>query len=84
MANLRLVLDVEVQHGNQIAASSTASGLWILIDSLPQECWPAFLRGDIAFGTDGVMGEAEQGGFPTCLSSSSQKNETHLIKKLKK
>ena len=82
MANLRLVLDVEVQPGNQMAASYTAPGLWTLIDSLPRKCWPAFLRGDIAFGTDGVMSEAEARELPYLFKLKLTKNATRLIQKL--
>ena len=35
IANLRLVLDVEVQAGNRSAASYTSPGLFTFIDSLP-------------------------------------------------
>jgi Transposase DDE domain group 1 len=82
MANLRLVLEVEVQPGNQMAASYTAPGLFSLIDSLPQECRPTFLRGDIAFGTDGVMSEAEARGLGYLFKLKLTNNATRLIKKL--
>lgn len=82
MGNLRLVLDVEVQPGNQIASRYTAPGLFSLIDSLARECWPAFLRGDIAFGTDGVMSEAEGRELPYLFKLKLTKNATRLIKKL--
>lgn len=82
MANLRLVLDVEVQPGNQMAASYTAPGLFSLIDSIPQEGWPAFIRGDISFGADGVMSEAEKRGLPYLFKLKLTKNAMRLIKKL--
>jgi hypothetical protein len=82
MANVRLVLDVEVQPGNQMAASHTAPGLLSLIDSIPQECWPTFIRGDIAFGTDGMMSEAEIRGLPYLFKLKLTKNAMRLITKL--
>lgn len=82
MANIRLVLDVEVQPGNQMAASYTAPGLLSLIDSIPRECWPAFVRGDIAFGADGVMREAETRELPYLFKLKLTKNAMRLIKKL--
>src|SRR5277367_6314619 len=60
MANLRLVLDVEVQPGNQMASSYSAPDLWSLLNRISREDWPQFIRGDIAFGTDGVMSQAEE------------------------
>jgi hypothetical protein len=55
VANLRLVLDVELQPGNQTAAKYTSPGLFAFLDSLPRELRPAFFRGDCAFGNDGMM-----------------------------
>lgn len=45
IANLRLVLDVEVQPGNQSASSYSRPGLFAFLDDLPRRAWPAFLRG---------------------------------------
>ena len=59
IANLRLILDVEVQAGNQSASSYTAPGLWSLLDRIPQEHRPTFIRGDCDWGNDTVMTEAE-------------------------
>jgi hypothetical protein len=64
IANLRLVLDVEVHDGNQTAAKHGAPGLWALLDRLGRECWPALLRGDTGWGNEAVMREAEQRGLP--------------------
>ena len=36
IANLRLILDVEVQAGNEMAASYTAPCLWSLLDRIPR------------------------------------------------
>lgn len=59
-ANIRLVLDVEVQAGNQTASSYAQPEFWKYIDSLPAEARPAFLRADCAFGTERMMAEAEE------------------------
>ena len=59
MANLRLVLGAEVQAGNQTASSYAQPGLWSYFDSLPRESRPVFMRGDIGWGNEGVMREAE-------------------------
>ena len=63
IANLRLILEVEVQAGNQSASSYSAPGLWSLLDRIPQEHRPAFIRGDCDWGNDAVMTEAEQRGI---------------------
>ena len=64
LANLRLVLAVEVQPGNQHTSKHSAPGLWELLDGLAAEHKPALLRGDANFGNEPVMREAEQRGQP--------------------
>lgn len=48
IAAIRMVLDVEVQPGNQTASQYAQPGLWAWLDSRPRQQWPAFVRGDIA------------------------------------
>jgi hypothetical protein len=59
MGAARLVLDVEVQPGKQTAAQHALPGLWRLLDALPASAQPTLLRGDCAFGQEGVLAEAE-------------------------
>lgn len=63
-ANIRLVLDVEVQPGNQTAAYYAQPGLWAFIDRLPRQAWPEFVRGDCDWGNERVMHEAERRRMP--------------------
>lgn len=60
MGNLRLVLDVEVQPGNQAASSFTRPQLFAWLDNLPPKARPTFIRGDCGFGNEGTMEEAEK------------------------
>ncbi len=62
-ANIRLILDVEVQPGNQTAACYTLPGLWAFLDRLPRQAWPQFLRGDCDWGNEKVMCESEKRGL---------------------
>lgn len=82
IANLRLILDVDVQPGNQMAASYTAPELWSLLERIPRNQWPKFLRGDCAFGTDGVMSAAEEKGIPYLFKIKQTKNVKRLIERL--
>ncbi|MEI7931230.1 MAG: transposase [Actinomycetes bacterium] len=82
IANLRLILDVEVQPGNQMAASYTAPNLWSLLDRIPRHQWPEFIRGDCAFGSDGVMRVAEEKGVPYVFKLKQTKNVKRLIEQL--
>lgn len=63
IGNLRLVLDVEVQAGNQGSSSHSLPGLMALLDRLPEGSKPAFIRGDCDWGTDHAMSEMEQKGY---------------------
>ena len=60
IANLRIVLEVEVQAGNQTATSYAQPGLWSLLDDLNENSRPVFLRGDCNWGTERAMEGAEQ------------------------
>jgi hypothetical protein len=80
IANIRLILDVEIKAGNENAAKYTAPELWDFLDSLPKTHRPKFLRGDSGFGTDAVMTEAENRGIPYLFKLKQTKNVQHLIK----
>jgi hypothetical protein len=56
---MRLVLDVEVQSGKSHAAKHSLPRLQQLITGLAAEERPALVRGDNAFGNEGVMVEME-------------------------
>ena len=60
IANIRMVLDVEVMPGNENASSYTLPYLFSWLDSIPLDHRPEFIRGDCAFGTDKVMRECEE------------------------
>jgi hypothetical protein len=60
IANLRMVMDVEVQAGNQTATSFAQPGLWSLLDGLAKSSLPEFVRGDCQWGTERAMVGAEQ------------------------
>lgn len=64
IGNLRLVLDVEVQSGKACAAKHSLPRLRRLIERLAPEERPSLVRGDNAFGNEGVMSEMEEIGQP--------------------
>jgi hypothetical protein len=63
MANLRLVLGVDVQPGDEHTPKHGLAGLWSLLDRIGESRWPALLRGDVAWGIEPVMSRAEQEGL---------------------
>jgi hypothetical protein len=81
IANLRLVLDVEVQPGTCTAAKYSAPGLWELLERLPRDCWPSFIRGDCDWGVDDVMLMAEEAELPYLFKLRQSKNVKKLIHK---
>ena len=82
MANLRLVLDVDVQAGNQMAASFTAPNMWNLLDGISRNQWPTFIRGDCGFGTNGVMTACEERKLPYLFKLKKTKNVSKEIDNL--
>lgn len=82
VANLRLVLDVEIQPGNQTAASFAQPRLWSILDSLPKEAWPQFVRGDCSWGSESVMKEAESRGLGYLFKVKQSKNVKRLVEEV--
>jgi hypothetical protein len=64
LAAVRLVLEVEVQPGNQTASQYAQPGLWAWLDGQPRQRWPRLLRGDVSWGTEHMRQEAEQRALP--------------------
>ena len=82
MANTRLALAVEVMAGNETAPTHSLPGIWAWLDSLPKAERPALLRGDVAYGSESVLREAEARGQPYLTKLRLTKNVKGLIKKL--
>jgi uncharacterized beta-barrel protein YwiB (DUF1934 family) len=59
VANMRLILDVEVKAGNLGNSSHSLPGLIRILNELPVNSRPAFVRGDCDWGSDNVMSELE-------------------------
>lgn len=81
MANLRLVLEVEVQAGNQSHSNDSLPGLVSLLNRLPSDGKPEFVRGDIAWGTDNAMTQMEEIGQKYLFKLKKSKNVKALIYK---
>ena len=79
IANIRMILDVEVMPGNEISASHTLPYLFSWIDSLPVAHRPKFIRGDCAFGNDPVMTAAEERSLPYLFKLKQTSNVKRFI-----
>lgn len=81
MANLRMILEVEVQAGNQSNAIYSAPGLLELLKRLPPSCRPEFVRGDCDWGSDGIMTDLEAFGTAYLFKLKKSKNVKKLVQK---
>ena len=81
IANIRLVLDVEVQAGNQSQSSHSLPGLMTVLDALPEDSKPAFIRGDCDWGSDSVMSNLEGKNYQYLFKLRKSKNVKNLIYK---
>ena len=82
MGNTRLALGVEVESGDKHAGKHMSAGLWELLDRLPREQWPVFIRGDVALGSESIMREAEERGLPYLFKLRLTRNVKKLICRL--
>jgi hypothetical protein len=82
MANTRLALRVDVMAGNETAPLHSMPGIWAWLDSLPKNERPALLRGDVAYGNEAVLREAEIREQPYLSKLKLTSNVKALIKKL--
>ena len=79
IANLRLILDVEVQAGNAGNASHSLPGLLTLLNELPMDKRPQFVRGDCDWGTDNVMTQMEELGHRFLFKMKKSKHVKSII-----
>lgn len=82
MANTRLALRVDVMAGNETAPLHSMPGIWAWLDSLPKSERPTLLRGDVAYGNEAVLREAEIREQPYLSKLKLTSNVKVLIKKL--
>ena len=59
---LRLVLGSEVRPGKEHSGGCGMPGLRALIDALPPQCRPRLIRGDVSYGSEQNMAQAEMRG----------------------
>ena len=82
LANLRLVLDVDVMPGNQHSANHSAPGLWALLERIGRDRWPKMLRADKGFCSDALMRKCETEGLPYLMRLRLTKNVKRAIERL--
>ena len=60
IGSLRVVLGVEVMPGKKHSGKHSMPGLWRMLDGLPASCRPRMIRGDVSYGNENGMVEAEK------------------------
>ena len=79
VANIRVVLDMEVQAGNQTSPSFAQPELWAFVDGLAERSRPVFLRGDCHWGAEKAMAGAEERQLPYLFKLKQSPNVKKLI-----
>jgi len=82
IANVRLVLDAEVQNGKTHAARHSLPQLAVILKSLAPHQRPRLVRGDAAFGVDPVMAELEALGQNYLFKLRQSAGVKRLIERL--
>jgi hypothetical protein len=82
IANLRMVMDVELAAGNHTAASYAQPELWSLLDGMGKANHPRFLRGDCNWGSEQAMAGAEQREIAYLFKLKQSGNVKKLIARL--
>ena len=78
VANLRLVLDVQVSSGKQHTSGHAKAALARLLDELGDKR-PALVRGDSGYGNEGILLELEQRAQPYLLRLRQTANVQRLV-----
>jgi len=81
LSNLRLVLSVDVQPGDQHNVKHATGGLWSLLDRWERGRWPRLLRGDLAWGIEPVMAQAEQRNLAYLFRLRTTKNVSRALQR---
>jgi hypothetical protein len=82
IGGLRLLVSMDVQGGKAHGAKHMAPRIWIWVDSLPADCKPALIRGDIGFGNEGYLCECEARELSHLFKIKMSKKVQKLIGKL--
>jgi hypothetical protein len=73
------VLSVDVQPGDQHNVKHATGGLWSLLDRWDRGRWPRLLRGDLSWGIEPVMAQAEQRSLAYLFRLRTTKNVSRAL-----
>lgn len=78
----KLVLNVDVQAGNQTASVYGQDGLWGWLESRDRKLWPAVVRGDCGHGNEGMMSGCEERGLAYLFKLKQSKGVIQMVERL--
>lgn len=78
----KLILNVDVQAGNQTASTYAAPTLFGWLDARERKNWPRLVRGDCGHGNEELMAECEQRGLSYVFKLRRSKGVQDLVKQL--
>jgi hypothetical protein len=82
LAAAKLVLNVDVQPGNQTASAYIQPTLWGWLEARDRKQWPTFVRGDIAHGNERMMAGCEERRLPYLFKLRQSKGVAAAIARL--
>ena len=68
--------------GNQHTSKHSEPHIWELLDQLPRDYWPSFVRGDKGWGNERNMASCEQEGLPYLFKLRLTKGVRRTIEKM--
>jgi hypothetical protein len=80
MANTRICLGVDVRPGKEHSGAKGFEGMWRMLNALPREQWPTFVRGDCGYGSEQGMVECERAGLPYLFKLRMTRGVKDLVK----
>jgi Transposase DDE domain group 1 len=82
MSSVRLILDVVVTPGNEHASKHSEPHIWTLLEQLPRDYWPSFVRGDKGWGNEHNMARCEQEGMAYLFKLRLTKGVRRTVEKM--
>lgn len=82
MTAAKLVMNVDAEAGNRIASAYAQPTLWGWLESHEKKDWPTLVRGDIAYGNDGMMTGCEQRGLAYLFKLRQSQRVAQLLGRL--
>lgn len=82
VGTVRMTLGVEVLPGKQHSGRCGMPWLGRFVDSLPRKCRPRLLRGDVGYGNEEIMADAEARAIKYLFKIKRSRNVCALFKRL--